>query len=166
MHYVSQFVSYQSLVTKVIPALLRLSLIQDNPGFIDREFNTGFVSRMKSAAGLIDLFLKHKFQPWMLEVSSEKEVIILKNTEKKFERYNDTDFTRTARQQLQHINRVVVAQRDTIGLGIDGKAQLQHIGLDTCGVGQQQYITMGFGVRCEAQQQVTVGLDMRDEAQL
>ena len=103
-HYVSQFVSYQSLVTKVIPGLVRLSLIQDNPGFIDREFNTGFVSRMKSTAGLIDLFLKHKFQPWMLEVSSEKEVIILKNTEKKFERYKDTDFTRTAREQLQHIN--------------------------------------------------------------
>ncbi|SVE58277.1 uncharacterized protein METZ01_LOCUS511131, partial [marine metagenome] len=36
-HYVSQFVSYQSLVTKVIPGLVRLSLIQDNPGFIDRE---------------------------------------------------------------------------------------------------------------------------------
>ena len=102
--YVSQFVSYQSLVTKVIPGLVRLSLIQDNPGFIDREFNTGFVSRMKSTAGLIDLFLKHKLQPWMLEVSSEKEVIILKNTEKKFERYKDTDFTSTARQQLQHIN--------------------------------------------------------------
>ena len=46
-HYVSQAVSYQSLVTKVIPGLLRLSLISDYPGFIDREFNTGFMSRMK-----------------------------------------------------------------------------------------------------------------------
>ena len=46
-HNVSRAVSYQSLVTKVIPGLLRLFLIRDYPNFIDREFNTGFTSRMK-----------------------------------------------------------------------------------------------------------------------
>ena len=104
-HYVSQAVSYQSLVTKVIPGLLRLSLISDYPGFIDREFNTGFMSRMKPREGLIDLFSKHELQPWMLETSVDKEVILLKDQDKKFKKYKDTEFTRTAREQLQHINR-------------------------------------------------------------
>ena len=104
-HYVSQAVSYQSLVTKVIPGLLRLSLISDYPGFIDREFNTGFMSRMKPREGLIDLFSKHELQPWMLETSVDKEVILLKDQDKKFKKYKDTEFTRTAREQLQHINK-------------------------------------------------------------
>ena len=104
-HYVSRAVSYQSLVTKVIPGLLRLSLIRDHKGFIDRNMSTGYVSRTLPTAKLIDLFSKHKLQPWMLDVSVDKEVIILKDTDKKYERYTDTEFTRTAREQLQHINK-------------------------------------------------------------
>jgi hypothetical protein len=103
--YINQVVSYQSLVTKVIPGLLRLSLIYDSPGFLNRESNTGFMSRMKTTAGLRKLFSRYKLQPWMLENSVDKEVIILKDQEKKLKKYKDTEFTRTARDQLHHINR-------------------------------------------------------------
>lgn len=122
-HYVSRAVSYQSLVTKVIPGLLRLSLIRDHKGFIDRNMSTGYVSRTLPTAKLIDLFSKHKLQPRMLDVSVDKEVIILKDTDKKYERYTDTEFTCTARAQLQYINKHMEAAY--IDLCISDQAEVE-----------------------------------------
>ena len=65
--YVGTSLKYQSLVTKVIPALLRLKLIEDHKGFHDRrEFGRGFQSRMRAKPKLIKLFDQFGLQPWML----------------------------------------------------------------------------------------------------
>ena len=60
---------------------------------------------MRAKPKLIKLFDQYGLQPWMLSISSEKEIIILKDNDKKFLPYKDTDFTKDAREQLQHINR-------------------------------------------------------------
>jgi hypothetical protein len=104
--YVGNDLKYASLVDKVIPALVRLKLIDDHKGFNDRrEFGGAFQSRMRATSKLIKLFDLYGLQPWMLKNSPDREGIILKDNEKKIIRYPDIDFTHAAREQIQHINR-------------------------------------------------------------
>ena len=77
--YVSQNISYQSLVTKEMPGLLRLNLIQDHIGFFDKVTGKSYWSRMKAKLKLVRLLELYGLEPWMLEVSQEKEVIRLKD---------------------------------------------------------------------------------------
>ena len=57
--YVCNDISYQSLVTKVIPGLLRLNLVDDQLGFFDRETGKSFWSRMRSTKKLIQHHVEH-----------------------------------------------------------------------------------------------------------
>ena len=104
--YVGNSIAYSSFITKIIPGLLRLRLIEDHKGFNDRrEFGNAYLSRMKAKPKLIRLFELYGIQPWMLSVSEDKEVIFLKDNKKTFTPYKDTSFTNKAREDLQHINR-------------------------------------------------------------
>ena len=104
--YLTSGFSYSALVTKVVPGLTRLKIIRDQKGFYDRrEFGDAFQARMKPTAKLLQLFQDHQWQPSMMFHSPDREVIHLKNSDKKYVSYKDDDFTRNAREQLQHINR-------------------------------------------------------------
>ena len=47
--YVGNSIAYSSFITKIIPGLLRLRLIEDHKGFNDRqEFGNAYLSRMKA----------------------------------------------------------------------------------------------------------------------
>ena len=118
--YVCNDISYQSLVTKVIPGLLRLNLIDDQLGFFDRETGKSFWSRMRSTKKLIQLFDKFNLKPWMLEVNQEREIIRLKDTNKKFINYKDDPFTLEAREQLKHINHHLEAAVIDLNLNDEG----------------------------------------------
>jgi hypothetical protein len=74
---------------------------------------------MRGKTKLISFFDLYGVQPWMLSISSDKEVIILKDKKKKFKPYKDTAFTRTARKQLQHINRHLEAAAIDLDLNDD-----------------------------------------------
>jgi hypothetical protein len=118
--YVCNDISYQSLVTKVIPGLLRLNLVDDQLGFFDRETGKSFWSRMRSTKKLIQLFDKFNLKPWMLEVNQEREIIRLKDTNKKFINYKDDPFTLEAREQLKHINHHLEAAVIDLNLNDEG----------------------------------------------
>ena len=52
--YVGNSIAYSSFITKIIPGLLRLRMIEDHKGFHDRrEFGDSFLSRMKAKPKLI-----------------------------------------------------------------------------------------------------------------
>ena len=118
--YVCSGISYQSLVTKVIPGLLRLNLIDDHIGFFDKVMSKSYWSRMRATKKLIQLFGKFNLKPWMLEINHEKEVIRLKDTNKKFINYKDDTFTLEAREQLKHINRHLQAAVIDLNLNDEG----------------------------------------------
>ena len=113
--YVSQNISYQSMATKVIPGLLRLGLINDHIGFQDKKTGKSYWSRMRVREELTDLFHQFALKPWMLEVSHEKETMVLKDKKDPFSKrarripYKDNAFTREAREQLEHFNHYLEA---------------------------------------------------------
>ena len=103
--YLTSGFSYSALVTKVIPGFTRLKLIRYQKGFNGRsEFGDAFQASMKPTAKLLKLFQEHQWQPSMIFHSPDREVIHLKNSDQKYASYKGDDFTRNAREQLQHIN--------------------------------------------------------------
>jgi len=81
---------------------------------------------MKAKPKLIKLFNTYKLEPWMLSVSKAKEVILLKDQNKKLKPYSDNTFTRKAREQLQHINRHLEAAVVDLDLPDQAMAELMQ----------------------------------------
>jgi len=114
--YVSRRIHYSSLVGNVIPALIRLELIEHHIGWYDKEFGKGYQSRMKATLLFTQLIDHFEVEPSMLSISKDKEIIRLKDEQKKLINYEDTPFTNEIRSDLQFINRHLLAH--TIDLAI------------------------------------------------
>ena len=104
--YRKLYLSYRHLIA-VIDDLRGLKYVKQRKGFFDRRSGRGYLTRVRARSKLLAHMAAREVRPEMIvrEEPEDHEVIILKDSKKKWMEYEDDESTNRWRTNLQRINR-------------------------------------------------------------